>query len=64
MKVTYTEPIQRSYYTCDICGERVIQDGTCTLLYPDGNYSDPELQFHRKCLVTFLRKNLPNLKQL
>lgn len=69
MRVQYTEQIERTYYSCDICGEKVIQDGSCTLIREFGVFDgvqkwshEPTLHFHTRCLQDFLRSNLPNLK--
>lgn len=59
MEVKYQEQIERSYYTCDICGERVKQGGgDIVLLYSDGEKrgDKPHMHFHETCLAKRFKK--------
>jgi len=49
-------------FICDICGKKVIQDGTdIVLLRHPKEEQEYSYHTHASCLVEFLRKNLPPL---
>ena len=61
MKVKFFKQIEGSYYTCDICGERVIQDGKdICLVYSEDRLAEPVLHFHSSCLIKYFKKKLKN----
>ena len=60
MKVIYKESIERHYFTCDLCGNKIIQDGRdICLIYGrkdigkanESKESEPALHFHETCLI-------------
>lgn len=55
--VKYKEEIERSYYACDLCGERILQDGKNIVLVrsPENTSAEYNAHFHATCLL----KRLP-----